>query len=271
MSYFNSFAKGQKQSHHRSFDLGEIPGYQPPRDFNADILDTLGRGSTVGRGIHKQWEEYYDQPGKRAESGSFTKAYATDEGKRITHQLWQEAMGNNYQNVSALLDNQSMVSASQVAEGPFQHHLEMNLAGFTQLGEYHPWSVMSDPLGVYMEIGEVNEEKASGIRVGLLTYNDPSKTYSTYLGSNFNEAYQRKFGRPPGQAPGIMSDPQAYPDQPTQKARMVEKGQEEESTLNTPQLKIPCLEPKAPPRPLLPGAELKMILQHIIMNIQSKC
>ena len=83
---------------------------------------------------------------------------------------------------------------------------------------------MSDPLGGYMEIGEANEERASGIRVGLLTYNDPSKTYSTYLGSNFNEAYQRRFGRSPGQAPGIMSDPQAYPDQPPQKARMVEKG-----------------------------------------------
>ena len=64
-------------------------------------------------------QEYYDQPGKRAESGSYTEAYATDEGKRITHQLWQEAMGNNYQNVSALLDNQSIVSASQVAGGPF--------------------------------------------------------------------------------------------------------------------------------------------------------
>ena len=73
----------------------------------------------MGRGIHKQWEEYYDQPGKRTESGSSTEAYATDEGKRITHQLWQEAMGNNYQNVLALLDNQSMVSASQVAGGPF--------------------------------------------------------------------------------------------------------------------------------------------------------
>ena len=44
---------------------------------------------------------------------------AKDEGKRIACQLWQEAMGNNYQNVSALLDNQSMVSASQVAGGPF--------------------------------------------------------------------------------------------------------------------------------------------------------
>ena len=113
MSYLGGFTKGRKQSHHHSFDLGEVPGYQPPRDFNADILDTLGRGSMVGRGIRKQWEEYYDRPGKRAESGSSTKVYATDEGKRITHQLWQEAMGNNYQNVSALLDNQSLVSATQ--------------------------------------------------------------------------------------------------------------------------------------------------------------
>ena len=211
----------------------------------------------MGRGIHKQWEEYYDQPGKRAESSSSTKAYATDEGKRITHQLWQKAMGINYQNVSALLDNQSMVSASQVAGGPFHHHLEVNLAGLTQLGEYCPWPVMTDLLGGYTEIGEANEERASGIRVGLLTYNDPSKTYSMYLGSNFNEANQKRFGTPPGQVPGIMSDPQAYPNQPPQKARMVEKGQEEESTLNTPQLKIPCLEPKAPPMPLLPGTELK--------------
>ena len=83
---------------------------------------------------------------------------------------------------------------------------------------------MSDPLGGYMEIGEVNEEKASGIRVGLLTYNDPSETYIMYLGSNFNEAYQKRFGRPPGQAPGIMSSPQTYPNQLPQKARMVEKG-----------------------------------------------
>ena len=119
MSYLSAFARGKKQSCHQSFDLGEAPGYQPPRDFNADILDTLERGSIGGRGIQKQWEEYYDQPGKRAESGSSTKAYATDKGKWVTHQLWQEAMGNNYQNVSALLDNQSMVSASQVAGGPF--------------------------------------------------------------------------------------------------------------------------------------------------------
>ena len=47
-------------------------------------------------------------------------------------------MGNNYQNVLALLDNQSMVSASQAAGGPFQHHLEANLAGLSQLGKY--WS-----------------------------------------------------------------------------------------------------------------------------------
>ena len=67
----------------------------------------------------------------------------------------------------------------------------MNLAGLAQLGEYCPQSVMSDPLGGYMEIGEVNEEKASGVTVGLLTYNDPSETYSMYLGSNFNEAHQK--------------------------------------------------------------------------------
>ena len=100
----------------------------------------------------------------------------------------------------------------------------MNLAGLTQLGKYCPQSVKSDPLRGYMEIREANEEKASGIGVGLLTYNDPSKTYSTYLGSNFNEAYQKRFGRSPGQALGIMSDPQAYPDQLPQKAKMVEKG-----------------------------------------------
>ena len=82
---------------------------------------------------------------------------------------------------------------------------------------------MSDPLGGYMEIGEVNERETSGIRVGLLTYNDPSETYSMYLGSNFNEAYQKIFGRPPGQAPGIMSGPQVYPDWPPQKTRVVEK------------------------------------------------
>ena len=88
MSYFNSFAKGKKQSCQWSFDLGEVPGYQPQRDFNADIVDTLGKGSIGGRGISKQWEEYYHQPGKRAESGSSTEAYATDERKRETHQLW---------------------------------------------------------------------------------------------------------------------------------------------------------------------------------------
>ena len=76
-------------------------------------MDTLGRGSSGGRGIRKQWEEYYDQPGRRAESGSSTKVYVTDEGRQITHQLWQEAMRNNYQNVLALLDNQSMVSVTQ--------------------------------------------------------------------------------------------------------------------------------------------------------------
>ena len=105
MSYLNGFTKGKKPSHHWSFDLGEVPGYQLPRDFKAKILDTLGRGSSGGRGIRKQWEEYYDQPGRRAESGSSTEAYAMDEGRQITHQLWQEVMGNNYQNVSALLDN----------------------------------------------------------------------------------------------------------------------------------------------------------------------
>ena len=83
---------------------------------------------------------------------------------------------------------------------------------------------MSDTLGGYMEIGEANEGEASGIRVRLVTYNDPSETYSMYLGSIFDETYQKRFGRPPGQAPGIMSGPQAYPDQPPQKTRVVEKG-----------------------------------------------
>ena len=119
-------------------------------------------------------------------------------------------MGNNYQNISALLDKQSMVSASQVTGGPFQHCLEANLAGLSQLGEYQSHSVMSDPLGGYMEIGEVNEGGASGIRVGLLTYNDPSETYSTYLGSNFDEAYQKRFGRPPSQGSGNTSGPKPY-------------------------------------------------------------
>ena len=155
------------------------------------------RGSIGDRGVRKRWEEYYDQPGKRAESGSSTEAYATDKGKWVTCQLWQEAMGNNYQNVLALLDNQSMVSASQAAGGPFQHHLKANLAGLSQLGDYQSCSVMSDPLGSYMEIGEVIEGGASGIRVGLLTYNDPSEIYSMYLGSNFDESYQKRFGRTP--------------------------------------------------------------------------
>ena len=44
-----------------------------------------------------------------------------------------------------------------------------------------------------MEIGG-GRECASGIRMGLLTYNDPSETYSTYLGCNFDEAYQKRFG-----------------------------------------------------------------------------
>ena len=55
---------------------------------------------------------------------------------------------------------------------------------------------MTDPSGGYMEIGEANEERASGIRVGLLTYNDPSETYSMYLGSNFNEAYKKDLVEP---------------------------------------------------------------------------
>ena len=134
MSYFCDFVKGKRQSCHCSFDLGEVPGNQPPRDFNADILDTLGRGSIVGRGIHKQWEKYYNQPKRRADSRSSTEAYATDEGKRITHQLWQEAMGNNYQNVSALLDNQSIASASRISGGSFQNAFKMNQAGlFSQV------------------------------------------------------------------------------------------------------------------------------------------
>ena len=138
---------------------------------------------------------------------------------RVTRQLGQEAMGNNYQNVSALLDNQSVVSTSQVTGGPFWHPLETNWAGLAQPGIYYPRSVMSDPLGGYMEIGEVNEEEASGVRVGLLTYNHPSKMYSTYLGSNFNEAYQKRFGRPPSQPPGTMSGPQTYPNQLPQRKK----------------------------------------------------
>ena len=61
-----------------------------------------------------QWEKYYDHPDRAAgtESGSSTEAYGTDEGKRVMQQLWQEAMGNDYQDMSSILDNQSMVSAT---------------------------------------------------------------------------------------------------------------------------------------------------------------
>ena len=67
------------------------------------------------------------------ESGSSTEAYATDEGKRVTCQLWQEAMGNDYQNMSALLDNQSMISNTQSIGDIFCPHLEANLAGVMPL------------------------------------------------------------------------------------------------------------------------------------------
>ena len=116
---------------------------------------------------------------------------------------------------------------------------------------------MSDPLGSYMEIGEVNEGGASGIRVGLLTYNDPSETYSTYLGSNFDESYQKRFGKFPSQGPGNTSGPNPYQSCLAIKGGVVERGQEEEVVLNTPQLGIPCPEPKAPLRPMLPGADLR--------------
>ena len=86
--------------------------------------------------------------------------------------------------------------------GPFWNPLRRSQAGFAQPGTSCPRSVMSDPLGGYMEIGEVKEEEAGGIRVELLNYNDPSETYSTYLGSNFDEAYQRRFGRTPGSHKG---------------------------------------------------------------------
>ena len=55
-----------------------------------------------------------------------------------------------------------------------------NEPGWIRSARYLSPTVMSDPLGGYMEIREVKEEEASGIRVGLLTYNDPSETYSTY-------------------------------------------------------------------------------------------
>ena len=114
---------------------------------------------------------------------------------------------------------------------------------------------MSDPLGGYMEIGEVNEGGASEIRVGLL--NDPSETYNMHLGSNFDEAYQKRFGRPPSQSPGNTSGPKPYQSHLAIKGGVVERGQGEELVLNTPQLGIPHSEPKAPLRPMLLGAELR--------------
>ena len=100
MSYLNGFYSTQekKHLHHRSFNLGEVPRYQPPRGFNADVLNTLGGKPNKGKGVKNQWEEYYSKPGRNmgTESGSSTEDYATDEGNRVTHQLWHEAMGNDY-------------------------------------------------------------------------------------------------------------------------------------------------------------------------------
>ena len=211
-----------------------------------------------GRGIRKQWEEYYDKPGKRAESGSSTKAYATDEGKRVTHQLWQEAMGTNYQNVSALLDNQSMVNAAQNKGNILWLSLGANLAGLFQPEGYRSHSAMSDPFGGYAEIGEVREESAGGIRIGLLTYNDPSDTYSTYSGTNFDEAFRKRFGRPPGLGLESVTGPCLN------QGWLITKGEaitpnpvKDMASLGTPQSGVPYPEPKAPLRPLLPSAELK--------------
>ena len=88
MSYLNGFynTKGKKHPHHHSFNLGELPRYQPPRRFNTDVLDTLGNQPNATVGVRKQWEEYYDRPKRNmgTESGSSTEAYSTDEGERVT-------------------------------------------------------------------------------------------------------------------------------------------------------------------------------------------
>ena len=156
MSYINGFysTQGKKHPHHQSFDLGEVPRYQPPGGFNADVLDTLGAKPNKAKGVKNQWEEYYSKPGRNmgTESRSSTEAYAADEGKRVTHQLWHEVMGTGYQIMSHVLDNQSMISTTQSIRDIFCPHLTVNLAGLIPLDGHRPQSAMSDPTGGYVEI-----------------------------------------------------------------------------------------------------------------------
>ena len=74
------------------------------------------------------------------------------------------------------------------------------------LGRGRSQSAMSDPMGGYAEIQEGNRdmENYSGIKVGLLTYNDPSETGSTYSQCNFDEAYKKRFGGAPGEHPTMV-------------------------------------------------------------------
>ena len=78
-----------------------------------------------------------------------------------------------------------------------------------------------------------------------------------YLGYNFDEAYQKRFGRPPSLGPGNTSGLKLYESCPSIKGEVVKREQEEELVLDTPQLGIPHPEPKVPLRPMLPGADLR--------------
>ena len=60
-----------------------------------------------------------------------------------------------------------------------------------------------------------------------------------------------------GQGSGSTIGPKPYQSCQAIKGGVIEKGREEELILNTPQLGIPCPEPKVPPRPMLPGANLR--------------
>ena len=116
---------------------------------------------------------------------------------------------------------------------------------------------MSDPSGGYMETGERDRECASGIEIGLLTYNDPSETYSMYSECNFNDLYQKRFAWPPGQGQAAVTTTGPYQGHPANREEGNKRVQEEGVPLTTPQASIPLMEPHVPLRPMLLGVELK--------------
>ena len=120
---------------------------------------------------------------------------------------------------------------------------------------------MSNPTGGYTEVQECNRdrEEYNGVRIGLLTYNDPSETYSTYSQCNFNEAYKKGFGKAPGENLPLVGYYRNMGNEPVQ------------ARVPTPNRCVPELRPDAPRPPTLPGTELRDTFLLIAKILPLRC